>query len=870
MKKFGLNFVAVVVVALVAAGTSLAAAPMNSVLPTVSGYAHVGYVLSAAKGTWAGSPVTFTYQWQACTDREDVGTCADIGSATRSTYTPVVGNAGKGIRVKVTAVNNAKESASAYSAITANVSNTGPANTVLPVVSGYEHVGYALSSTTGTFDAPKPTVTYQWQSCANNADAGTCSDVTGATRATYTAVSGDAGKFLRVGVKAKNAQAQSSAAAYSLIDQTAIGNSAPVNWVAPIVSGYEHVGYVLSSTTGTFDAPKPTVTYQWQRCTDKADADTCTNIASATKATYTAVTGDAGKFLRVGVIAKNTQAQSSAVAYSLIGQTAIGNSAPVNWVAPEISGNLYVGQSLSSTTGTFDAPKPTVTYQWQRCTDKADAGTCTNIAKATRSTYVLVSGDNGTFLRVGVIARNTQGQASAVAYSTIEQTAVANNQAAPVYRSGVTIDNAAPDVGDVLTADPGSWGGVPVPTFTYQWLRCPWTDAGPNASSGCAVIRDATSSTYAVVSADTGKKLRVKVVGSNFVKPNVAHASLPTDVIGAVAPANTVASSITGSAASGETLTAHNGTWTGVPAPAFTYLWQRCSDDSDPDECSNIAGATGSTYRLANGDGGSYIRVVVTGRNGSGSDTSTSAATPAVGAGSQNTVRASISGSAASGQMLTADPGTWTGYPAPTLRYKWRSCPGSSYAGNCSDIAGATDPTYHLGGDDVRTYIRVVVTGTNGYGSDISTSDATAAIGVVPKNRVAASITGSAVAGHTLTAHNGTWSGSPAPTLTYQWQRCSDGGDLGTCSDISDATDSTYLLVDLDDVGSYLRVVVTGTNDSGSDTSTSAATAMVDAAPAAPANTVAASISGSAVAGQMLAADPGTWTGIPAATFTYQ
>ena len=105
MKKFGLNFVAVVVVALVAAGTSLAAAPMNSVLPTVSGYAHVGYVLSAAKGTWAGSPVTFTYQWQACTDREDVGTCADIGSATRSTYTPVVGNAGKGIRVKVTAVN---------------------------------------------------------------------------------------------------------------------------------------------------------------------------------------------------------------------------------------------------------------------------------------------------------------------------------------------------------------------------------------------------------------------------------------------------------------------------------------------------------------------------------------------------------------------------------------------------------------------------------------------------------------------------------------------------------------------------------------------------------------------------------------------
>ena len=113
MKKVGLNFVAAVVVALVAAGTSLAAAPMSRAVPTVSGYAHAGYMLSASNGTWAGSLLRFTYQWQACTDREDAGTCADIAGATRSTYTPVAGNAGNGIRVKVTAVNQAKESASA-------------------------------------------------------------------------------------------------------------------------------------------------------------------------------------------------------------------------------------------------------------------------------------------------------------------------------------------------------------------------------------------------------------------------------------------------------------------------------------------------------------------------------------------------------------------------------------------------------------------------------------------------------------------------------------------------------------------------------------------------------------------------------------
>jgi hypothetical protein len=485
------------------------------------------------------------------------------------------------------------------------VSNAAPVNWVAPLVTGYEHVGYALTSTTGTFDAPKPTFTYQWQRCTDRADAGTCSDITGATKATYTAVSADAGRFLRIGVVARNTQGQSSSAAYSLIDQTAIGNSAPVNWVAPVVSGYEHVGYAQSSTTGTFDTPKPAYIYQWQRCTDKADAGTCTDITGATKATYTAVSADAGRFLRVGVRARNTLSQVSSVAYSLIDQTAIGNSAPVNLIAPVISGNLYVGQTLSSTAGAFDAPNPALTFQWQRCTDKSSAATCANIPNATKTKYVPVLGDNGQFLRVGVVARNTQGQSSAVAYSSIAQTAVANNQAAPVYRSGMAIDNMEPDPGDVLTADPGSWAGVPAPTFAYQWLRCPWTEAGATVSSGCLPITGATSRTYTIVPADTGKKLRIKVLASNFVRSNVLHASLPTDVVGAEAPENTVGPSITGSLVSGQTLTASSGTWTGVPSPTLTYQWRRCGDDSDPGSCADIAAATHSTYRLVSGDGGS-------------------------------------------------------------------------------------------------------------------------------------------------------------------------------------------------------------------------------------------------------------------------
>ncbi len=186
---------------------------------------------------------------------------------------------------------------------------------------------------------------------------------------------------------------------------------------------------------------------------------------------------------------------------------------------------------------------------------------------------------------------------------------------------------------------------------------------------------------------------------------------------------------------------------------------------------------------------------------------------------------ASITGSAVAGQTLMADPGTWTGFPAPDIAYQWQRCSDGGDLGTCAEIGGATGSTYLLvDPDDLAAYIRVVVTATNDSGSDTSTSELTAAVAAAPAapaNTVAASISGVAVAGEMLTADPGTWTGFPAPTLTYQWQQCSDSGDLGSCSDIDGATDSTYLVVDPDDVGFYIRVVVTATNDSGSDTSSS-------------------------------------------------
>ena len=110
---------------------------------------------------------------------------------------------------------------------------------------------------------------------------------------------------------------------------------------------------------------------------------------------------------------------------------------------------------------------------------------------------------------------------------------------------------------------------------------------------------------------------------------NSSSATIVATVV--VSPANTVLPSISGSVTVGVVLTANNGTWTGFPAPTFTYQWRKC--DSGGASCSNIAAATGTTYTPVSGDVGSTLRVVVTATNSQGTATATSFQTAVVSSG---------------------------------------------------------------------------------------------------------------------------------------------------------------------------------------------------------------------------------------------
>ena len=92
-----------------------------------------------------------------------------------------------------------------------------------------------------------------------------------------------------------------------------------------------------------------------------------------------------------------------------------------------------------------------------------------------------------------------------------------------------------------------------------------------------------------------------------------------------------------------------------------------------------------------------------------------------------------------------------------------------------------------------------------------------------PANGTPPQISGTTTQGQTLTASDGTWTGSPS-SYTYQWQDCDSTG--ANCVAIDGATSSSYNLAG-GDVGHTIKVTVTAASDSGPNSATSVATALV-------------------------------------------
>jgi hypothetical protein len=158
---------------------------------------------------------------------------------------------------------------------------------------------------------------------------------------------------------------------------------------------------------------------------------------------------------------------------------------------------------------------------------------------------------------------------------------------------------------------------------------------------------------------------------------------------------------ITGTAKAGETLTANiSGVTNGTGTAA--YQWKRGNDV--------ITGAAGSTYVVADADEGKTITLVVSfsGNNGSLTSAATTAVQPKDQTKETLQGTVAITGTAQTGEVLTADISGITN-SSGSVSYQWKR--------GGQDIAGAAGVTYTLANADKGTTITVTVSYSGNSGS---------------------------------------------------------------------------------------------------------------------------------------------------------
>ncbi len=167
--------------------------PVGVAAPTIMGTPQVGRPLAGVPGTWGGGkPISFAYQWQRCD--ASGRNCTPITSATSGLYSPTAADAGRALRVSVTATSSSG-AASATSAQTLAVAGSGapvgaaPRALKLPSVQGGTQVGETLTGSVGSWAGSPSSFSYQWRRCSTDGTA--CSTIPAAGGSSYTITPGD-------------------------------------------------------------------------------------------------------------------------------------------------------------------------------------------------------------------------------------------------------------------------------------------------------------------------------------------------------------------------------------------------------------------------------------------------------------------------------------------------------------------------------------------------------------------------------------------------------------------------------------------------------------------------------------------------------
>ena len=467
-----------------------------------------------------------------------------------------------------------------------NYAAAAPTNTSLPSITGEATVGTSLTVNTGGWSSTQVTFNIQWFSCSTNLST-SCVAQSGRTTGTYLVTTSDLTRYIRASVTALDATGGST------VFTTLVGPvvTPPQARVLPVITGVATPGSVLQATRGTWSGAAATGDqYQWLRCTS-VDTSNCTVISTSTSNTYTVQNSDTGFRLAVNVIVRDITNRISGSAKSLTTQPVLGS--PTVSSTPTFTSSLYVGGTATLDRGTWStAGNTTYLYQWQRCSTQAITA-CLNISGATTASYLVAQLDLNQYLRVAVTAINEVG--GSTIYSGFSAQVAAT--APPVNTSIPIVSGSAFETSVINIISKGQWSGIEESKLLTQWQIC-------STAISCSDIASATSPTYTASSADVGKTIRAKIIAP-YSQKNVEAFSNQTPII-KKAYTNVFPPTLLSYADIGDKIDIFKGYWEGLATSNISYVWQRCKSATS---CTNIPGATKSTYTPSSSDRGYSIRV---------------------------------------------------------------------------------------------------------------------------------------------------------------------------------------------------------------------------------------------------------------------
>jgi RHS repeat-associated protein len=726
-----------------------------------------------------------------------------------------------------------------------------------------------------------------------------CADISGATDPQYVLQHADVGQHVGVKVTATDSTGSTTAASAA----TFVTASGPVNTARPVVFGTPELGQALTGTEGSWDgiAFSTPPTYQWQRCGYQA-----------------AVLGKSPlSYFRLGEPAGTSASDigSLGLAGTYVGQPGLGKAGALNQ-DPSTAVKLNGSSQYVTLPGAYPTGRSPATIEaWVKGTGYVGGYSDSTVNdKHGFSLYVgstaRIDSNGGTGVTgTAAIPSGQWSHVVAVDDGTVVRLYVngkADGTWTPTTGAGAwSKANGSAQIGDFAVLDAAGtarFNGLidefaiyPTALSASQVSDDYQAGLQETAGVGCTDIAGATgpfdptqTASYTVTSADTGAKLRLKVLALNGDSNGVpTEADSDAVTVTTAGPVSAGAPSISGSTAQGATLTASSGDWAGTQPISYAYQWNTCA------YVPTVLGNSPAGYWRLGDDSSQLLAVDSSGHNnlgtlvpnGSGTTDGTFGASGAlVGDGDS---AADFSGGAKVNVPDSSSLDPTTGYSVETWLRPLSTTPASNaYVATKSTSSGGWSLAVGTGTAGTLTWtVALPSSGTSALSSGVVLNNpshwyhvvATAGGGTQALYVDGAQVTKSYSGALQQAAGQKLSIGSPAfqqdevayyPVALTSTQ----AGALqsaAACQAITGQTSATHTVASAD-AGKRLSVTVTATNLNGAATASASSQTKAITGNALPENTVKPAVTGDWTVGSSVTADSGTWNSPTSLSYAYQ